>query len=275
MKKSEPANPRGHTNRRVACVQTSAIAAEASGYTDIGMKKDALRIARAILQKKRITPEEFFQAVRTVGVHSSFNRWKTKIRVAYDRQSRRFKRKARSEMLSMYVSLGEWQTALQFVEIRRPSYADILFGMDVLLELNKLEEAELLVRRCTRALRCATDRFERSVLLTALGEFCSRVQRWDDAIAVWERTPLEQPFRRDALSGIAKIHLARALQSVDRGLQRLSELKADPDTENELCLPGNDLALTLQAEKELLKFKRGVEKLLPAEARKELGIKVG
>jgi hypothetical protein len=35
---------------------------------------------------------------------------------------------------------------------------------------------------------------------------------------------------------------------------------------------GNELALTLAAEKELLKFKRGIDKLLPEQARKELGI---
>jgi hypothetical protein len=35
------------------------------------------------------------------------------------------------------------------------------------------------------------------------------------------------------------------------------------------------LGLTIDAEKELLKFKRGIEKLLPEDARKELGISEG
>ena len=87
--------------------------------------------------------------------------------------------------------------------------------------------------------------------------------------------PLEQPFRRDALSGIVKIHLARALRAIYRGLQALSELKKKADNENQLSLPGNDLALTARAEKELLKFKRGIERLLPAKARKNLGIDIG
>ena len=37
-------------------------------------------------------------------------------------------------------------------------------------------------------------------------------------------------------------------------------------------MPGNDLALTRDAEKELLKFERGIEKLLPEEARKQLHV---
>jgi len=52
----------------------------------------------------------------------------------------------------------------------------------------------------------------------------------------------------------------------------LSELKEHPNNENELCLPNNDLGMTLHAEKELLKFKRGIEKVLPEQARKELGM---
>ncbi len=43
-------------------------------------------------------------------------------------------------------------------------------------------------------------------------------------------------------------------------------------TATALCLPGNDSGLTKHAEKELLKYKRGIEKLLPEKARKELGI---
>jgi hypothetical protein len=84
--------------------------------------------------------------------------------------------------------------------------------------------------------------------------------------------PLDQAHRRDALSGIVQIHLARALESIERGLQLLSELKKNPNIENRLSLPENDEGLTREAEKELLKFKRGIEKLLPGKARKDLGI---
>jgi len=69
--------------------------------------------------------------------------------------------------------------------------------------------------------------------------------------------PLEQPFRRNALSGIVKAHLALALESAKRGLQ---------------LLPNNDEKMTVQAERELLKFKRGIEKLLPEKVREDLGM---
>ncbi len=277
MNQSEPGNPRSlRTRRSAALFHGSAIAAEISGYVDIGMKREALRLVRKVLAKQRISPEEFSEALRTIEMHSSsknLNKWKSKLEAVYTRQSRKFKRKVRSDMLALYGEREEWQAALQFVSVRKLTCAaDVLFGMEVLLELGKLDDAKALAIRCGRLLRVAQDRFHQAVILTALGQFFSQTDQWDDAIAMWERMPLEQPFRQNALSGIVKIHLAQALRATDRGLQQLSELKKKPNNENELCLPNNDLGITRHAEKQLLKLKRGIEKLLPESARKELGI---
>jgi hypothetical protein len=89
-------------------------------------------------------------------------------------------------------------------------------------------------------------------------------------MAMWQQAPLDEPLRRNALSGIVQIHLARAFEAIESGLNALAELKRNPELS--LCLPGNDLGMTQEAEKELLKFKRGIKKLLPEDARKELGI---
>lgn len=269
-------NPRDLCNRQNrTCIEGSAMAAEISGYADIGMKDEALRAVRTVLAKRRIVPEEFGEAVRTMGIYLScktWKQWKPILEGAYNRQSRKFKRQARSDMLSMYASLGEWETALQFVELPKLSNsADVLFGMEVLLKLGKLEDARILASQCRKALCRIADRFQQAVILTALGAFFSRTRRSSGAIEAWEVMPLEQPFRRDALSGIVKIHLASAFEATERGLQRLAELKKNPNSGNELMLPGNDLKLTLDAERELLKFKRVIEKLLPEKARKRLG----
>jgi hypothetical protein len=278
MKENEPVNPRTLcTERNAISFHDSAIAAEISGYADIGMKDEALRTVRRVLARRRILPEEFGEALRTIGIYLSSKTWKQWRRIleaAYNRQSRQFKRKVRSEMLSMYACLGESETALQFIELRKLSNsADVLFGMQVLLELDKLEDAQVLASRCWKALRRTPDRFQQAVILAALGAFFSRTRRWSGAIEAWEAMPLEQPFRSNALSGIVEIHLAGAFEAAERGLQRLADLKKNPNNDNELCLPGNDLKLTLDAEKELLKFKRGVNKLLPKETRKQLGIR--
>src|SRR5882724_7934293 len=217
MKQSEPVNPRSlRTRRSAALFHGSAIAAEISGYADIGMKKEALRLTRKVLEKRRILPDEFSEALRTIGVYASFKsfkKWKPKFEAAYERQSRKFKRKTRPYMLEMYGSLREWETALQFLSVRRLSSAfEIFFGMDVLLQLDKLQDAEALATRCRKALSFATNRFEQSLLLDTLGSFFARTHEWDHAIRAWQLAPLAEPFRRDALSGIVKIHLARAFE---------------------------------------------------------------
>lgn len=277
MKENEPVNPRIlRTGRNAISFHGSTLAAEISGYADMGMKDEALRAVRRVLDRRRILPEEFGEALRTIGIYLSsktWKQWRPMLEAAYNRQSREFKRKVRSDVLSMYACLGEWETALQFVELRKLSNsADVLFGMEVLLKLDNLEDAGVLASRCWKALRRTPDRFQQAVILTALGAFFSRTRRWSSAVEAWEAMPLEQPFRSNALSGIVKVHLARAFEAAERGLQRLAELKKNPNNENELCLPGNDEGLTRDAEKELLKSKRGIEKLLPEKARKQLGI---
>jgi hypothetical protein len=275
MKQSEPANPRNlTTERELIDSHGSTMAAEMSGCSDLGMKREALQFVRRILAQKHILPEEFREAVRTIGVHADkLEDWKSKLEAAYNRQSRTFKRRVRSDMLSMYASMDDWDNARRFISIRNAWSADeIMFTMGVLLALDMLEDARVLAGRCKRALCSATDRFEQSLLIEALASFFARTHHWGAAIELWQQAPLDQPFRRDALTGIVQLHLACAYESIEIGLQKLSELKESPDTATALCLPGNDSGLTKHAEKALLKFKRGIEKLLPPKARKQLGI---
>src|SRR6266487_312530 len=85
MNQSEPVNPRSlRTGRSAAVFHGSAIAAEISGCVDIGMKKEALRLTRKVLEKQRILPDEFSEALRTIGIYASCERFP----VRYGRPSR-------------------------------------------------------------------------------------------------------------------------------------------------------------------------------------------
>src|SRR5438128_7636398 len=248
MKQSEPANPTNLCNERnTICIQGLDNAAEISGYCDLGMKREALRLTRKLLEKRRILPDEFSEALRTIGVYASFKsfkKWKPKFEAAYERQSRKFKRKVRSDMLSMYVSLQEWKTALQFVSIQRPSSAsDFLFGMDVLLELGKVEEAHELAMRCRKALRFVRSEFEQSLLSCALGQFFAYTHQWEYALAAWQATPPDSSIARNVLTGIVEIHLARAFEAVEAGIRLLTERKRQPNGDIDLSLPGLEFGL--------------------------------
>ncbi|HEY4271829.1 MAG TPA: hypothetical protein VGM65_07475 [Candidatus Udaeobacter sp.] len=277
MKQSEPANPRNLRAERYSDgIQGSATAAEISGYTDIGMKKEALRLTRTVLEKRRILPEEFSEAMRAICIYASaatLKKWKAKVEAAYNRQTRKFRHKVRSDMLSMYVSLNESKTALQFVSIRQSASAsDFLFSMDVLLELGRVEDATELSMRFGKALRLARTEFEQSLLSCALGHFFAYTHQWEYALAVWQATPPPSAIASNVLTGIVEIHLARAFEAIEAGIRFLTERKQQQKVETDLCVPGLDFGLAVDAEKELLKLKRGINKLLPNEARKELGI---
>jgi hypothetical protein len=275
MKQSEPTNPRSlSVERNALSFYGSSIAAEMSGCCDLGMKREALQFVRRILAQERILPEEFREAVRTIGVHADkLKKWKPKLEAAYNRQSRAFKSKVRSDVLSMYASMNDWDNARRFVSVREAWSADeIMFSMDALLALDLLDDAKRLSRRCMKVLPFARTRFEQSLLIEALASFFARTHDWDKAIALWENAPVEEPFCTNALEGIIQIYLARAFEAVERGLRIIAELKQHPDDKLELCLPGNEFGMLRDDKKTLLKFKRGIEKLLPHEVRKELGV---
>src|SRR6266516_1346726 len=134
-------------------MQQNTLAKELSYCCDMGTKRDALRLVRSILHKKRLIPEEFFEVITAIGMFSSFERWKRQIEAAYDRQSRRFKRQVRLYMLAMYTAIEDWENAFRFVDVRRPATPDeMLFSMDVLIELGKLDDAAHVAKRCKRVL---------------------------------------------------------------------------------------------------------------------------
>ena len=56
------------------------------------------------------------------------------------------------------------------------------------------------------------------------------------------------------------------------GIRLLTERKQQPNSDIDLSLPGLEFGLAVDAEKELLKFKRGIEKVLPEKVRKDLGM---
>jgi tetratricopeptide (TPR) repeat protein len=254
---------------------TNSTLEELSGFLDIGMKRQSLKVVRKILAKHRVTPVEFNEAVRTLGMFLSVAgmlKWSEMLETAYARQSERSRRAMNGSMLKYYASLNDPENAARFLSAdQMKSPEDAFLVMDVLLETKRMDEAKQLATRFENLLRRKHDRFTFALLITALAEYYERVGDWDQALNLWHHAPLEEPFRENALRGIVSIHLARALVSVRDGLQSLDSLKKSPDQENSLSLPGNDDGITQHAEKILLRFKHGIEKLLPVKSRSELG----
>ncbi len=248
-------------------------ATELEGYVDLGMGRQARKLARQILSKKRILPEEFYETIHSIGIFSDFGKWKTEIESAYQRQSRRFQKCCRAAMLSFYFSLGDEDKASQYLSTERPpDPADAFFTMNVLLELGRLEEAKVLAAKMGRLINRAQEPAGRAFLIEGVARYFARLGKWDTAAEVWSWAPLEQAFRADAIVGLVHLHLARALNQSDQGLKALKEIGQNVDLGCEIIIPGNDEGITRDLEKELLKLKHELEKLLPEKRRTQPGL---
>ena len=256
--------------------QTNAIVEELYGYSDIGMKSAGLKLVRKILAKQLIEPVEFTATINTIGMYGSsadLRKWAEAVEAAYARQTPKTKKAINGDMLRYYQAVGNSESAVRFVTTQElKDTANALFIMELFLETNRMKEAKQFSRRCAKALVCEDDRFHASVLIEALAIYYARIREWDNALYFWERAPLEEPFRENATSGIVEIHLARALDATTQGLESLAELKKHSDPEDALSLPGNDDGMTLDAEKALQRYKRGIETLLHIKRRRELGL---
>ncbi len=90
---------------------------------------------------------------------------------------------------------------------------------------------------------------------------------------LWKHAPLEQPLRSNALGGIVRLYLAHALHAARIGLLALSEMeKEGPDKKMALMYPGLDEYLTVDAQTELSRLKRAIEKLMPPEVQSGFGM---
>ena len=70
---------------------------ELSGYVELGMKRQALKLAQKILTKQCIEPVEFTEAINTLGTLGStanFRKWRKMVESAYARQPVKTRRAA-------------------------------------------------------------------------------------------------------------------------------------------------------------------------------------
>jgi tetratricopeptide (TPR) repeat protein len=246
---------------------------ELNGYVDLGMQQEVLALARHAFNLDPLAPDLFNAALQGILIHADpLQAWVPMVESAYAKLPERGRRAVRAAMLNFYWSLADWEGAARFLPPRLKSDSGCLMVMDVLLVLDRLDEAGLLARKCSRALTEAGEPFEKSQQLEALANYCAQCGQWEIAQALWEHAPLDDPLARNAMIGLARVHLARALAVTRMSLQAVKTLKQDWDPEQETMLPGNQNGLLGDWEKELSELHDDLEKLLPADCQKEFGL---
>jgi len=247
---------------------------ELSGYVELGLGREACRVARQILAQKRISPAAFNEVITAIGVVSDPKKWMAEMELAWQRQSEAFRRETNSGMLALYGSSNEWGKASFHA---KPAWlccpSDFLWGIEALLQTGQTKPAARAARKARQALEAVEDEFAFSCLIEALATYHAYVGEWSEAFELWSAAPRNQPFGRNAAVGRVELCLVKALGIIREELETLAVMPVE--TDQELMLPGNALGMRQDTEKELEKFQRALEKLVSAERRSDLGVNRG
>jgi hypothetical protein len=249
--------------------QGDADAVNLEGYVELGMAREALALAGAILRRRDLSPLHFEGAVSAVLLHAYRSKaWRYRIEKSFAAMSAVHKRQAGVTMLAYYGTIKDFGQAVRFVSRKvLLNSAHIYFAMEALLETGKMAHADRLARRCMRALGQEPGD---EMLLEAMAEYFCHKGDLEGARAAWASIPLGGAFVQNALVGVVETHLADALLAADAGLEALENLAFSGDTE--VIVPGNEARLIDDARKELRALRNAVARTLPVMRQKHLGI---
>ena len=238
---------------------------EIDGYLELGMQDEALASIRLTLNNPLITAEEFDTCVFALLQMKQPEPWRKAVERAYDRLKKPDDDEIRSDMLNYYFGICEFGKAVEFFPRRRSKRLfDAWVMMHVCLELAHMREAKKIARICSGILETTEDDFLKAAMMDALANYYARMGRWNVALKLWQEAPNEPILQRQRLCGIVKVHLLQALEAARTGLAKVAAAQQHADLSMEVQLPGNNAALSRDAERDLKSLKDRIDKLLLA-----------
>jgi hypothetical protein len=241
-------------------------AAELDGFIGLGMKTEAFRLARQHLKGETINPAIFTEALNAIlTLADAIKPWRLLVETAYQKLSQRGKRQVRFMMLSFYCSLDDDEAAYRFIPRRfvGPIWpAELMFAIDILLALDRVEEAKPLVRKAINTVDALPNPEGRAMLTNCIASYLSETHQWEPAIHLWEGLQHDHLMAESAIFGLIELHLQRALQTIRDARQTLARLRTNPDPNLETILPGNDASRWRKAESQLDRIEQRVLRAL-------------
>ncbi len=237
---------------------------ELSGFVELGMGREATAVVRQLLRSPRIKAVEFTEALSALQTHGSrLKRLKPLIEAAYARLSARDKRAVRSDMLGFYFTLQDWQSAYPFLPARAKHPADLMFAMETLLNLRKVDEAKRIRKMCLRMLEHPMDTFNRAALFSALGDYHAQRAEPGAAEEYFFEMAQDEVFAPSAAKAIFEIAALRGLLQVWAAQLGLNEFRQRATDDLAITLPGNRDGRFADAERDLKRYERAFYKILP------------
>ncbi len=234
------------------------------GYDELGMAKEALQVARALLKYRPVHPQAFRAALSTLCVHANKCRaWKQLVEDAYAQLSTRNQKALRSEMLGFHVSRQDYESAYRFIPPRPRDVRDLVLSMWTLLDLKKVKQAKPLCRKCRRLLLQLQDRFSLGMLVDALADYHAQIGDLNTAEAYWRMAPPEEPLFESAARRLVELQAARGHAYVAAMRATLEKAFAEADCSLDLMLPGNEKARLADVCKTLQKYSAALSRIVP------------
>jgi tetratricopeptide (TPR) repeat protein len=237
---------------------------ELSGHVELGMKREALRLARQAFRRQKINSAEFNGAMAAILIYGNgLKSWKPLVEQACARLSERDKRTARSQMLGFYHSLKDWKSASHFLAARSKNACDLMFAMETLLNLRELDAAKRLQRSCLRMLDQRLDSLDHGALLLALGSYHAQRAELETAMEYFGKLTVNEIFAHNAVTAIAEIEAVRGLLYVGAGLLQIDEFRKSGTDDQAIILPQNRDAMFVAAERDLKRYEKALHKIVP------------
>ncbi|HEY1719346.1 MAG TPA: hypothetical protein VGH42_13790, partial [Verrucomicrobiae bacterium] len=134
-------------------------ASDLKGFTELGMKREALKLARHKLKQINITAKDFSEALNAILIQADkCKSWTPIIEAAYAHLSKRDKQTVRCWMLYFYNSIKNHEIANRFIPSRFTSkceLAELAFAGETWIALNKMNEMDKLAKKLLWAFKVA------------------------------------------------------------------------------------------------------------------------
>jgi len=244
---------------------------ELEGFIDLGMKKEALRLADEILACPRPRAREIEVALQAVGVfaHRSAYRSGTrraKIETMIERLPKQARHMAGECLLLHYASVGDYQRAADFMSnAKRFSPQGFYFAVESLIGLDRLEDAVALAESRPALKRGFGDNDYECEALAMIAS-----AKGDHLAALFARlnAPKDTPITRHVIEATAESALALVILHLGTHLQKAEEKrKAAASDSLELCLPGLQLALVEVELRSCERLRAKLRRLIPEASR--------
>ncbi len=248
---------------------------ELEGYNELGMKKDAVRLAKRLLRVHDITDVQFKAALQTLlSLDARLKPSRAGIEKAYARLSAKAQRRVRFWMLSYHHSTKNYLAAKQFIPKRFNGplgLIELAFAWDVWSGLDDKKSLQKHFKIMTAGADAASDPFTHSVLLASLGDYFLRTGEWRLAAESYREIPVEFVNAHQAVLGPVLAIYGELLAACAAAHKTLALFKTHHELQVEVPLVGNLVWQNRDIEKQLNALQHGLRRLLGKKRLKELG----